>query len=150
MKTEPYPKAYLYRRIVQAKIFIDNNYADKIDLGKISGKAFFSKYHFNRLFKSIYDKTPHQYLTSVRLEKAQLLLKEGKPVSEVCVLVGFESLGSFSSLFKEAVGVSPTLFVSRQAARKKDIAVNPLKFIPGCMAYKNGWLENSNFEQMFI
>jgi AraC-like DNA-binding protein len=149
MKTESYPRAYLYRRIVQAKIFIDNNYADKIHLKKISAEAFFSKFHFNRLFKSIYGKTPHQYLTSVRLDNAQLLLKEGNPVSEVCFLVGFESLGSFSRLFKDTMGVSPTAFVSNQAARKKDIAVNPLKFIPACIAYKNGWMENSNFEQIF-
>jgi hypothetical protein len=44
MKTEPYPKAYLYRRIVQAKIFIDNNYADKIHLKKISAEAFFQSF----------------------------------------------------------------------------------------------------------
>jgi AraC-like DNA-binding protein len=83
------------------------------------------------------------------LDKAQFLLKEGKPVSEVCFLVGFESLGSFSRLFKDTMGVSPTVFVSNQASRKKDIAVNPLKFIPSCIAYKNGWMENSNFEQIF-
>jgi AraC-like DNA-binding protein len=71
MTTELYPKVYLYRRIVQAKLFIDTHYADKIDLEHISDEAYFSKFHFIRLFKSIYGKTAHQYLTFVRIEKAQ-------------------------------------------------------------------------------
>ena len=71
MTTEHYPKIYLYRRIVQAKLFIDKFYSEKIDLDNISDEAYFSKFHFIRLFKSIYGKTPHQYLTTVRIEKAQ-------------------------------------------------------------------------------
>ncbi len=74
MTLEQYPKAYLYRRIVQAKLFIDSNYTDNIDLDNISDEAYFSKFHFTRLFKKIYGRTPHQYLTFVRIEKAMLLL----------------------------------------------------------------------------
>lgn len=93
METEVYPKVYLYRRIVKAKLFIDLNYADKIDVDNISDEAFFSKFHFIRLFKTIYGKTPHQYLTFVRIEKAQQILKqEGNSVSEACTSVGFDSL----------------------------------------------------------
>ena len=76
MTTEQYPKVYLYRRIVQAKLFIDNNYAENIDLDNISDEAYFSKFHFIRLFKNIYGKTPHQYLIFVRIEKAIELLKD--------------------------------------------------------------------------
>ena len=60
---ENYPKMYLYRCIVQAKLFIDNNYADRIDLSQIADEAFFSRFHFRRLFKQAYGKTPHHYLT---------------------------------------------------------------------------------------
>lgn len=63
MKKDQYPKMYLYKRIVQAKLYIDNHYANNIDLNDISDEAYFSKFHFIRLFKSIYGKTPHQYLT---------------------------------------------------------------------------------------
>ena len=104
MTAEQYPKVYLYKRIVQAKLFIDNNYADKIDLGNISDEAYFSKFHFIRLFKKIYGKTPHQYLTFVRMEKAIQLLCVNKPISEVCYAVGFESLSSFGNLFKRFTG----------------------------------------------
>lgn len=141
MTTEQYPKVYLYRRIVQAKLFIDNNYADNIDLNNISDEAYFSKFHFIRLFKKIYGKTPHQYLTFVRIEKATLLLKEGKPVSEVCYAVGFESLSSFGSLFKRTVGSTPSAFLEEQQQMKIQIAKTPLKFVPGCFVHQNGWDE---------
>ena len=146
-EAEEYPKVYLYRRIIQAKLFIDNNYADEIDLDNISDEAYFSKFHFIRLFKQIYGKTPHQYLTSIRIDKAKQLLTKGATVSEVCVSVGFESLSSFSTLFKNRVGETPSLFLSNQALRQTEMATNPLKFIPGCIAAKNGWLKNSNFQE---
>lgn len=147
MTKKQYPKLYLYRRIVQAKLFIDINYTDDIDLDNISDKAYFSKFHFIRLFKKIYGKTPHQYLTSVRLDKAKQLLIKGLTVSEVCVSVGFESLSSFSSLIKNTFGDTPTVFLSNQIVRQTEMATSPLKFIPGCMATKNGWLKNSNFQE---
>src|SRR5699024_293335 len=90
MTTEQYPKIYLYRRIVQAKLYIDKFYFEKIDLDNISDEAYFSKFHFIRLFKSIYGKTPHQYLTTVRIEKAQQHLQLNKSVKDVCFLVGFD------------------------------------------------------------
>src|SRR6188474_2348710 len=98
MTTEQYPKVYLYRRIVQAKIYMDTHYAENIDLDNISDDALFSKFHFIRLFKKVYGKTPHQYLTSVRIENAIKLLKAGQTVSDACYAVGLESLSSFGSL----------------------------------------------------
>src|SRR5690606_19349039 len=90
MIAEQYPKVYLYRRLVQAKRYIDKFYAEKIDLDNISDEAHFSKFHFLRLFKSVYGTTPNQYLTKVRIDKAQQLLKQDIPVSEVCFLVFME------------------------------------------------------------
>jgi AraC-like DNA-binding protein len=139
MTTEQYPKVYLYRRIVQAKLFIDSNYAKPIDVDNISDEAYFSKFHFIRLFKKIYGKTPHQYLTSVRIEKAMLLLTDGIPVSDVCYAVGFESLSSFSGLFKRIVGITPSTYLLQQQTIKAQIVQSPLTFIPGCFAEKHGW-----------
>lgn len=150
MTTEQYPKVYLYRRIVQAKLFIDNNYADKIDLNNISNEAYFSKFHFIRLFKSAYGKTPHQYLKYVRIEKAKELLKSDIPVSETCFLVGFDSLSSFSGLFSKVVGKSPSTYLKHHQEIQKKISLTPLAFVPGCYAYQHGWLENSNFEETDI
>ncbi len=138
---EQYPKVYLYRRIVQAKLFIDKNYAEKIDLSYISDEACFSKFHFTRLFKTIYAKTPHQYLTWVRIEKAQLLLREDKTVSETCFLVGFDSLTSFSGLFKRNVGMSPSSYQVQMQQLKLAIKKSPVSFVPGCFALQHGWLE---------
>jgi AraC-like DNA-binding protein len=145
MTTEQYPKVYLYRRIVQAKLFIDSNYASNIDLDNIADEAYFSKFHFIRLFKKIYGKTPHQYLTVVRIEKAMQLLRTDIPVSDVCYSVGFESLSSFSGLFKLIVGLTPSAYQTQQLQIKAQILKTPLKFIPGCFADKNGWTEKEQF-----
>jgi len=139
MIAEQYPKIYLYKRIVQAKLFIDNNHADKIDLDNISDEAYFSKFHFIRLFKTIYGKTPHQYLTAVRIEKAIQLLGANKPVTEACFSVGFDSVSSFSGLFKRIVGVSPSTYLAEQQQMKAQISKTPLAFVPSCFAFQHGW-----------
>jgi len=136
---ELYPKIYLYRRLVQAKLFIDAHYADKIDVSNIADEAYFSKFHFIREFKTIYHKTPHQYLIYVRINKAMELLKDEVPISEVCYSVGFESLSSFSGLFKRVVGISPSLYIDEHQKKKAQMAQSPLAFVPGCFAERNGW-----------
>jgi AraC-like DNA-binding protein len=141
MTSEQYPKIYLYKRIVQAKLFIDTNYAGNIELGDISDEAYFSKFHFTRLFKNIYGKAPHQYLTVVRIEKAMQLFREDKTVQEVCFSVGFESLTSFSGLFKRIVGVSPSTYLKQQREIKIQISETPLAFIPSCFAHQHGWIK---------
>ncbi len=145
MTNEQYPKIYLYRRLVQAKLFIDTRYADKIDLGNIADEAYFSKFHFIRAFKNIYRKTPHQYLIFVRIEKAMELLRGSIPVSETCYAVGFESLSSFSKLFKRMAGITPSEYLLQHQKRKAQIAEAPLTFIPGCFAEKKGWLKKEQF-----
>src|SRR5437868_13030199 len=99
MTKDKYPKAYLYMRIVQAKLFIDKHFADAINLDDITNEAFFSKYHFIRTFKNIYEHTPHQYLQKVRVEKAKQFLKDEQVISYVCCSVGFNSVSSFTGLF---------------------------------------------------
>lgn len=141
MEKEPhYPKIYLYRRIVQAKLFIDVNYNVDINLNAIADTAFFSKFHFIRLFQKVYGKTPHQYLISVRIEKVKDLLGEGKMnVSDACFAVGFTSISSFSGLFKKLVGIAPAVYQMQQLQRKEEIKEAPLGFVPGCYAEKSGW-----------
>ena len=136
----PYPKVYLYQRIVQSKLFIDGHYAEKIDLNSIADEATFSKFHFVRLFKQVYAKTPHQYLTSVRIENAKELLKRNTAVTEVCFAVGFESLTSFTGLFKRWVGLSPSAYQTKQQQRLEQSQRAPLNFIPHCFASAKGWI----------
>jgi len=127
---------------------MDSHYHEAINLHAISDQAYFSRYHFIRLFSKIYGKTPHQYLTAVRIEQAKLLLQTDLPVQQVCFAVGFDSIGSFSSLFKRQVGANPAQYRTAQLSRKAEIAKAPLKFIPNCFAESNGWVQNSNFEEV--
>jgi len=128
------PKLDLYRRIVQAKLFIDRNYAQHMDAGEIADEACYSKFHFIRTFKSIYGKTPHQYLSAVRVEKAKEMLERGVSVTDACFGVGFDSLGSFTGLFKRRAGVTPSAYQRTKLDRKTEMAKEPLRFIPGCFA----------------
>lgn len=122
----------LYERIVAAKLFIDENYHQPINLDEISRQAFLSRFHFHRLFSRIYKKTPHQYLTLKRIDRAKQLLTEEKTVSEVCSEVGFESLGSFSVLFKKEIGFAPTYYRNMAWLKKQKEKEQPKAFIPHC------------------
>ena len=136
---EQYEKIYLYQRIVRAKLFIDNNYADTINLDNISDQAYFSKYHFIRLFKSVYGKTPNNYLVKVRIDKAKILLTKGHTVLEVSMLVGIDSPTSFAGAFKKNVGLSPSAYRRAQEIKKNAIKANPLLYVPNCFAETHGW-----------
>ena len=143
-----YPKFYLYNRVVKAKLFIDNNYQDNIDLENIADEACFSKFHFIRLFKSIYGKTPHQYLTQVRIEKAKLFLEMNHNVAETCFMIGFDSITSFTGLFKKSEGKTPSEYQRQYRIRQEKIKSTPLHFIPNCFAEQKGWTKNSNFQEV--
>jgi AraC-like DNA-binding protein len=122
----------IYQRIVSAKIFIDENYQEPINLDDVSGQAFFSRFHFHRLFTRIYRRTPHQYITRKRLDKAKALLTENKTVTEVCNEVGFESIGSFSVLFKKEIGFAPQYYRNMAYKKKMEQRAEPKKAIPHC------------------
>ncbi|MEO6851853.1 MAG: AraC family transcriptional regulator [Mucilaginibacter sp.] len=141
MAIDQYPRDYLYKRVVQAKLYIDANYARKIEVAGISDEAYFSKFHFIRLFKQIYGKTPHQYLTFVRVENAMQLLRANQPIADVCQAVGFETLSAFSSVFKRRVGLTPSAFKAQQMQQQIQILKAPLNFVPGCVVYQHGFGE---------
>jgi AraC-like DNA-binding protein len=111
---------------------MDENYHEPIDLDEISQKAFLSKFHFHRLFTRIYRRTPHQYLTRKRLDKAKDLLAENKPVTEVCNEVGFESISSFSGLFKKEIGFAPQYYRNMAWLKKQQQKEQPKIAIPHC------------------
>jgi AraC-like DNA-binding protein len=129
---DPYPKAYLYQRIVQAKIYIDEHYAEKIDVENIADEAYFSKFHFIRLFKKAVGRTPHQYLTWVRVHKAKELLEGEHSITDVCFAVGFESPGAFATVFKRVAGETPSAYQVRLAERHKREQERPIEFVPAC------------------
>lgn len=115
-------------RLDRARKFIDLCYDLPLDLEEISSHACFSRYHFLRLFRQAFNKTPHQYLVERRIERAkELLSSDDLRVTDVCFEVGFQSLGSFSSLFHKSVGHPPITF--REKIRETQAAKRQ---IPGC------------------
>jgi AraC-like DNA-binding protein len=101
-----------------ARDLMDRRFADPLDLDRMASEAGFSKFHFARTFKDAFGETPANYLTRRRVERAKDLLRSANlTVTEVCMLVGFSSLGSFSSRFSELVGLSPRAFQRAAAAR---------------------------------
>jgi AraC-like DNA-binding protein len=118
----------------KARDHADRNFSDPLDLTRLAAVAGISKYHFQRLFRETYGKSPTTYLTERRIERAQDLLRATNlTVTEVCHAVGFSSLGSFSSRFRELVGETPSEFQRRYA--------DGAPHIPGCYVFMWGLAE---------
>ena len=85
-----------------AKDLMDRDYAEALDLEAIAQTAGYSRFHFIRAFRDAYGQTPRDYLSARRVERARELLRNADlTVTEVCLLVGFSSLGSFSTRFRK-------------------------------------------------
>jgi transcriptional regulator GlxA family with amidase domain len=116
----------------RARDHMDRHYQAPLDLNELARVAGMSKFHLVRCFEAAYGETPIRYLTRRRIERAQDLLRSANlTVTEVCMMVGFASLGSFSSRFSQLVGESPTAYRDRWAARGGP-------HIPGCFLFMRG------------
>lgn len=103
--------------VIGVRNYINHQYESDLNLDSLSKAHFISKYHLLRLFKKYYGLTPRQYLIDRRIEEAKKHLKNGMSVTETCFAVGFNSLGSFSVLFKTRTGRSPAQFRNEQLSR---------------------------------
>lgn len=111
----------------RAHDLIDGDYAEPLVLDVLASEAGYSKYHFARTFADAYGETPRAYLSRRRVERAKDLLRTANlSITEICLLVGFESLGSFSALFRRLVGQSPSAY------RAANLEVGT-RSIPGCL-----------------
>jgi AraC-like DNA-binding protein len=117
------------RALRKARDRIDRDYAEPAGIDALAAEAGYSLAHFIRAFRATYGETPGTYRTRRRVERAcELLRSVNLSVTEICYLVGFTSLGSFSTRFSELVGLSPSAY-RREAARRGGPAP-----IPGCFA----------------
>jgi AraC-like DNA-binding protein len=125
----------LLRHLRAARDHIDRHYASPLTLDELARVAAVSKFHLVRSFEAAYGETPTRYLTRRRVERAQDLLRGANlTVTEICMLVGFSSLGSFSSRFTQLVGESPSAYRNRWAARGG-------AHVPGCYLFMRGALD---------
>jgi len=106
-----------FRRLIRARDFLVAGHENCIRLEQAAREACLSPFHFQRLFARTFGESPHAFVTRLRMERARRLLEaDDMPVTEVCLEVGYVSLGTFSRRFAERVGRSPSEY--RLAARR--------------------------------
>lgn len=103
------------RHLLRAKDLADARYPDRVDVAEMAAAATLSKAHFSREFSRTFGESPHHYLLTRRLERAAALLRMTDwTVGEICVAVGLQSIGSFTTSFKRAFGDTPTEYRAKQ------------------------------------
>ena len=110
----------LFNRLNLAKDYLSSNYSEKIELNDLGKIACLSPHHLLRKFRTAFGTTPHKFLTCIRLQKAkELVINTDKPITQICMEVGFDSLSTFGMLFKKYFSQSPENY--RLAFVKKSI-----------------------------
>jgi transcriptional regulator GlxA family with amidase domain len=126
----------LNRRMLRARDAMDGAYAQPLDIPALARIALVSPAHFIRTFRATFGETPHRYLQRRRVERAMFLLRAtDRSVTEVCLDVGFTSLGTFSRSFHEIVGQAPSAYRER----------GPIPAVPTCFAM--AWTRPSSFRE---
>jgi len=122
------------RAMLRVRDTVDREYAAGLDVDALARLVHMSPDHLIRTFRSVFGETPHRYLQRRRIERAMFLLRTTDlDVTEVCLAVGFTSLGTFSRLFTSLVGRTPTQFA----------AEGPPPPVPGC--FMMAWTRPSTF-----
>jgi transcriptional regulator GlxA family with amidase domain len=122
------------RRMLRARDAMDRAYAEPLSVPKLAAIACVSRAHFIRTFKATFGETPHRYLQRRRVERAMSLLRTSdRSITEICMDVGFTSLGTFSRTFRDIVGEPPSQFRAR----------GPVPDVPSC--YVKAWTRPSTF-----
>jgi transcriptional regulator GlxA family with amidase domain len=122
------------RRLLRARDVMDRHYAEPLDVATLARVACVSEAHFTRTFRATFGETPHRYLQRRRVERAMWLLRStDRSVTDICLDVGFSSLGTFSRVFAGIVGEPPSAYRLR----------GPLGPVPSCFAM--AWTRPSSF-----
>ena len=101
----------LNRRLLRARDAMDRAYAEPLDVAAVAAVAHISEAHFSRSFRAVFGETPHRYLQRRRVERSMFLLREtDRSITDICLDVGFTSLGTFSRMFREIVGETPSSY----------------------------------------
>jgi AraC-like DNA-binding protein len=99
------------RHLLRARDLADRRYAEPLDVDDLARAAGLSRAHFSREFRRTFGESPHAYLLTRRLERAAALLRStDRSVMDICLAVGLQSLGSFTTSFTRTYGMSPTAY----------------------------------------
>ena len=113
------------RRLLRARDAMDRAYAEPLDIAALARLAYISEAHFIRTFRAAFGETPHRYLQRRRVERAMFLLRSTThSVTDICLVAGFTSLGTFSRTFTAIVGEPPSAYRAR----------GPVQPVPSCFA----------------
>jgi AraC-like DNA-binding protein len=130
------------RHLLRAKDLADERFADPLDVDDLAAAAGLSRAHFSREFRRAFGESPHAYLLTRRLERAAALLRTtDRSVAEICFSVGLASLGSFTTSFKRAYGVTPIVY------RQTFPPAARLAMVPSCIMRAYGRPQRRTFEE---
>jgi AraC-like DNA-binding protein len=130
------------RHLLRAKDLADHRYTEEIDVDDMAGAAGLSRAHFSREFKQAFGVSPHAYLLTRRLERAAALLRTtDRTVIEICLDVGLQSVGSFTTSFKRAYGKTPAQY------RAAFPPASAHAVVPGCVARVYGRPQHRTFRE---
>lgn len=127
------PHQQLRQQLHRARLLLERSYHAPITLEALSREAALSPYYLIRAFREVYRQTPHQYLVGQRIARAKELLRHSElSITEICLSVGYESLGSFSTLFRKVAGLSPRSYRSHSQPTPTP------HYIPLCICHLHG------------
>jgi AraC-like DNA-binding protein len=124
------------RQLCRARDLLADVRCANMSIGEAAREARLSSFHFIRRFEAVFGETPHQFRTRERLTAAQRLLARGHSVTEVCLDVGFNSLGSFSALFTRRIGLSPAAY--QRSLRRSVFIADWTPHPPMCLLWMGG------------
>ncbi|MGH8189205.1 MAG: helix-turn-helix transcriptional regulator [Steroidobacteraceae bacterium] len=125
-------------RLSRARDLLRDPEAQALSIDEIARQAAVSPYHFIRQFRALFGETPHQFRTRIRLEHAKQLLVADTPVTDVCMQLGYSSLGSFSTLFAQRFGLAPSIYRQRMRPLVRAPGLWPRQLVPGCLGLMCG------------
>jgi AraC-like DNA-binding protein len=130
------------RHLLRAKDLADARFAEPLEVADLARAAGLSQAHFSRAFRSVFGIPPHVYLLTRRLERAAALLRStDQSVADICMAVGFQSVGSFTTSFTRMFGKSPTAY------RDSFPPAVAWAMIPGCVARVYGRPQHRTFRE---
>jgi AraC-like DNA-binding protein len=130
------------RHLLRAKDLADARYFERIDVGDMARAAGLSRAHFSREFRRAFGESPHAYLLTRRLERAAALLRNtDRSVADVCLSVGLQSIGSFTTSFTRTYGRSPTAY------RAEFPPASAHALIPACVVHAYARPQHRTFRE---